>query len=489
MEREEIKKEKKKKKDEEKLKLKEESEKLPTKKIIYKGKEKEIPIHNPDITKCEFYIIKKFKYCHFDKYNGSEFCVYHKPNEKEEFLICPYDSKHRILKSKYENHLKTCNTLKNENKQKEFPWYSQNINKAKENKNYPLPSNEELDKLYNMKFEDLEINEYSNLINLIISSYNKCKTYYLKYITENNLNEYIELNFNKNNENKDINYKISGININKEKDLKETDQIIHSKKHEIQNEAIGKLIFNSKLMEINTDNCIIIEFGAGKGGLSEEINKINNEKSVIILLERKGGLRYKKEKKKKNMIRYKTDIIDFDLNYLNKIEEIPAEKNTIEKLKESFYLIGIAKHICGCAFDLSLTCLFNYTNFEKIKGLCMATCCHHICRVELLNNLDFYFDYLGMNIKEIIFLFKATSWIFGSINDKEKENKSNKEKLFDDIFIKMNISKKYIGLISKYIVDIGRCFCLINKGFKVFYIKYCDNTITTENNLILALKN
>ena len=46
-----------------------------------------------------------------------------------------------------------------------------------------------------------------------------------------------------------------------------------------------------------------------------EINKINNEKSVIILLERKGGLRYKKEKKRKNMIRYKTDIIDFDLNY------------------------------------------------------------------------------------------------------------------------------------------------------------------------------
>ena len=96
MDKEEIKKEKKKKKDEEKNKLKKESQKLPTKKIIYKGKEKEIPIHNPDITKCEFYIIKKFKYCHFDKYNGSEFCVYHKPNEKEEFLICPYDSKHRI---------------------------------------------------------------------------------------------------------------------------------------------------------------------------------------------------------------------------------------------------------------------------------------------------------------------------------------------------------------------------------------------------------
>ena len=488
MEKIDLKVEKKKKKEEEKIKLKEDSLKLPTKKIIYKGKEKEIPIHNPDTNKCEFYIIKKFKYCNFNKYNGSEFCVYHKPNEEEEFLICPYDSKHRILKSKYENHLKNCNTLKNENKHKEFPWYSENINKAKENKNYSLPSKEELEKLYNMKYEDLEIEEYSKMIDLIISSYEICKNIYSKYVEDNKLRELILENYNKNNENKDINYLISGININIEKDLKETDQIIHSKKHEIQNEAISKLIFKSNLLDINTENCIIIEFGAGKGGLSEEISKINNEKSPIILLERKGGLRYKKEKNRKNMIRYRTDIIDFNLNYLDKIEEIPVEKETFEKLKENYYFIGVAKHICGCAFDLSLTCLFNYNNLNKIKGLCMATCCHHICRVELLNNIDFYIDDLKMNVKQIIFLFKATSWIFGPINDKEK-NKSEKEKAFEEIFIQKKISKKYIGLISKYIVDIARCVYLINKGFKTFYMKYCDNKITTENNLILAINN
>ena len=54
---------------------------------------------------------------------------------------------------------------------------------------------------------------------------------------------------------------------------------------------------------------------------------------------------------------------------------------------------------------------------------------------------------------------------------------------------KKKISKKYIGLISKYIVDIARCIYLINKGFKTFYMKYCDNKITTENNLILAINN
>ena len=90
-----------------------EKDKIETKKIIYKGKEKIIPIKNPDSSKCEYYLIHKFRYCHFNKFNNSEFCIYHIPSNqsKDEFCICPYDSKHRILKSKFKQHLKTCNTL------------------------------------------------------------------------------------------------------------------------------------------------------------------------------------------------------------------------------------------------------------------------------------------------------------------------------------------------------------------------------------------
>ena len=53
----------------------------------------------------------------------------------------------------------------------------------------------------------------------------------------------------------------------------------------------------------------------------------------------------------------------------------------------------------------------------------------------------------------------------------------------------MNLDRKYIGILAKYIIDIGRCKCLIDKGFnKVLYLKYCSNSITTENNVILAIK-
>ncbi len=150
----------------------------------------------------------------------------------------------------------------------------------------------------------------------------------------------------------------------------------------------------------------------------------------------------------------------------------------------------MAKHICGCAFDLSLACVLNYSKSEKIKALTIATCCHHNCRVEYLNNLQFYTDYLNLSIKEIVLLFKATSWIFGPINAENSETKDTQDILkTDHIFQKKGLSKKYVGLIAKYVVDLARVFFLISKNFKVFYLKYCDNEITTENNLILAFKN
>ena len=480
-----------------------------TKKIIYKGKEKVIPIKNPDPNNCELYIIKKGRYCHFEKYKGSQYCVYHRVEEKEEYLICPYDPKHRILKHKYKNHLKVCNTLSNKKNLENNEWFIKDFNRAKQDKNHILPNDDELNKLYNIKSEIISPEEFEHYIQVILKSYEVAKNLYIKYIKENDLENYLNKNLNINIKNNNIFFRISGINIDKENDLKHTDQRQHLEKHSIQNEALSDLVFKSGLMDKNSENTIVVEFGAGKGGLSEEINKENNDKAIYILLER-SGVRFKKENKnqKYNSIRFKTDIINFNFNYIDNIDKITKEEKQKKLLEEKGYnIIGIAKHICGCAFDISLTALFNYAHQERIKGLVMATCCHHISRVELLNHLYYYMDILKLNIKEIIFLFKSTSWLFSHDeirNEKENNNdnvKTNKnENIFDkeqikikdeinNIFLKMNLDRKYIGILAKYIIDIGRCKCLVDKGFnKVLYLKYCSNSITTENNVILAIK-
>ena len=485
------------------------SDSTKTKKIIYKQKEKIIPIKNPNPNNCELYIIKKDRYCHFEKYKGSEYCVYHRIQEKDEYLICPYDPKHRILKHKYKNHLKVCNTLSNKKNLENNEWYIKEFNKAKPDKNHILPNDEELNKLYNIKFELISSEEFEHYIKIILKSYEIAKNLYDKYIKDNDLENYVNKTLNVNLKNKDIYYSISGINVDIDNDLKHTEQRQHLEKHSIQNEALSDLVFKSGLMNKDSENIIVVEFGAGKGGLSEAINKENNDKAIYILLER-AGVRFKKENKnqKYHSIRFKTDIINFNLNYIDNLDKITKEEKQKKLLEEKGYnIIGIAKHICGCAFDISLTSIFNYSQQEKIKGLVMATCCHHICRVELLNHLYYYTDTLNLNLKEIIFIFKSTSWLFShdeiqKIKEEKfkKDNKDKNEIIIEDekiknkeqinnIFQKYNLDRKYIGILAKYIIDIGRCICLINKGFsKTLYLKYCSNSITTENNVILALK-
>ena len=485
------------------------SDSIKTKKIIYKQNEKIIPIKNPNPNNCELYIIKKDRYCHFEKYKGSEYCVYHRIQEKDEYLICPYDPKHRILKHKYKNHLKVCNTLSNKKNLENNEWYIKEFNKAKPDKNHILPNDEELNKLYNIKFELISSEEFEHYIKIILKSYEIAKNLYDKYIKDNDLENYVNKTLNVNLKNKDIYYSISGINVDIDNDLKHTEQRQHLEKHSIQNEALSDLVFKSGLMNKDSENIIVVEFGAGKGGLSEAINKENNDKAIYILLER-AGVRFKKENKnqKYHSIRFKTDIINFNLNYIDNLDKITKEEKQKKLLEEKGYnIIGIAKHICGCAFDISLTSIFNYSQQEKIKGLVMATCCHHICRVELLNHLYYYTDTLNLNLKEIIFLFKSTSWLFShdeiqKIKEEKfkKDNKDKNEIIIEDekiknkdqinnIFQKYNLDRKYIGILAKYIIDIGRCICLINKGFsKTLYLKYCSNSITTENNVILAIK-
>jgi hypothetical protein len=221
------------------------SDSIKTKKIIYKQKEKIIPIKNPNPNNCELYIIKKDRYCHFEKYKGSEYCVYHRIQEKDEYLICPYDPKHRILKHKYKNHLKVCNTLSNKKNLENNEWYIKEFNKAKPDKNHILPNDEELNKLYNIKFELISSEEFEHYIKIILKSYEIAKNLYDKYIKDNDLENYVNKTLNVNLKNKDIYYSISGINVDIDNDLKHTEQRQHLEKHSIQNEALSDLVFKS----------------------------------------------------------------------------------------------------------------------------------------------------------------------------------------------------------------------------------------------------
>lgn len=544
--------------------------------IEYKGKEKRIPAKNEDENLCEFFIIKKMRYCRFkkvfaedikeknkDKNLNGEFCVYHQPlkeNPENEFILCPIDPSHSVKKSKLNKHLKKCNYITQKDKITKNIWYKKDSNICYSSleileKNSLTDNN--LENLYSTSYwENLTEDKYSNIIDKIISTYEKLRDDYSLYIK----NEAIQKKI------KELNLIISAINVDLDKDLLCTAQLPKSQKMINQNEKITNILEKfgilekqkkennlNKSIESNRPS-IFIEFGAGKAGLSHFINNFTGNTSIHYLLER-GSNRYKKDRFSRKLIRFKTDIKDFDVDYLdidiknrnfeeeinlkNQNEDSDLEKNIEKKMEEKlkdnifdkkvvcdYSLMGIAKHICGCALDLSLTCLLNFKDKTKIKGFCLATCCHNICRLEYLNNLNLLIEKFNFELEEVVYLFKATSWLFGSIdpekaerlkqmhqkkldqNDEENENSEEDFELEEEInrlneventnknlnlnskkiFEKKNIKKEYIGLISKYIIDLIRVFFLIENGFNVFYIKYCGNEITTENNLILALK-
>ena len=122
------------------------SNNIETKTIEYKGKIKIIPAHNTDSKLCEHFLIAKMRYCKFDKFKDSIYCVYH--TTTDEFVICPYDPSHRILKDHYKKHIKVCNILSERNRIKENPWYEKDINRVNSSK----MSEDELNNLHMSKY-------------------------------------------------------------------------------------------------------------------------------------------------------------------------------------------------------------------------------------------------------------------------------------------------------------------------------------------------
>ena len=409
------------------------------KKIIYKSL-KEIPIDNPNKEQCNKFISTKMRFCKFERMKDSEFCNHHNLDKGSLCINCG----HFIFSENLTKHGFNCKAIKEQEVLETQPWYSKNINLLRE-------VNAEETKNINM----------SEFIKKVYNTYEKLKEEYSEYLNTNMPNltrKGIDMFINE--------YLVSGININ-DNDLNQTLQLARLEKHSTQGDSLIALMKIFNLIEDidikeNKRERVYIEFGAGKGGLSEKVIEATKDKEKYVLLER-SGVRYKKDKCSNNCSRYKTDILNFDLNYII----------SKEKTQE---LIGIAKHICGCALDMSITSLINV--IDNFKGICFASCCHHLGNINNFLGYNKLKNSFKFEDAEINLLFKITSWLF----EDEKIELSEK---YSDCF-KTHKEKKKIGLIGKYIIDLSRCLYLISKGKNVAYVKYCSNTYTTENNAIVC---
>ena len=403
----------------------------------------------------------KRRNCKFDTLKNSEFCHYHSPTQ--DFILCPIDNSHSILKSKLENHVKICPKQKYENSLKDSIWFTAGINSKQEDEQIILKT-EKNDKIKEKKMKILVImqeNERENLLDLmgkIEIAFEKALKLYNELTSDKVYNsQYFLPNL------KNPNVSVS----RKQKDEKQLDLIL-------------ELMENFGIM--NKDY-IYLEYGAGKGNLSHQIAVRNNDKSAHILIEKEPRRNKfdKNHRDNQNFIRLRTDINDFNINILPQV--LPEYK--LDPLV--YNVIGISKHMCGGATDLSLNSLFNLTEKNIILGgMCIVTCCHHRCDVETYCNIDFLLK-LGFKIEEIPIFFKISSWGLTKIYDDNEEKEEHKCE--ENIMLSQNIKsekKTEIGFKVKRIIDIGRCLFIKNKmSLNVFLMKYCDLDLTPENFAII----
>ncbi|XP_076326696.1 tRNA:m(4)X modification enzyme TRM13 homolog [Tachypleus tridentatus] len=128
------------------------------------------------------------------------------------------------------------------------------------------------------------------------------------------------------------------------------------------------------------NNTCFVEFGAGRGQLSYwAVQAVPDKSTCSFVLIDKGSQRHKFENRLKGENEPRIERIRIDIQDLV-LGKVPWVANHEGRI------VGISKHLCGAATDLSLRCLVENCFDQKngslkqcVEGLVLAPCCHHRC--------------------------------------------------------------------------------------------------------------
>ncbi|KAL6515890.1 hypothetical protein OROGR_019195 [Orobanche gracilis] len=289
----------------------------------------------------------------------------------------------------------------------------------------------------------------------------------------------------------------------------------------------------------------VVEFGAGRGYLTQMIADCYGIRKVL-LVERKS---YKL--KADRSLRQKESLILERLR-IDNVEDLNL--NDVESLRGVGYM-AIGKHLCGPATDVTLRCCIQQQPDRDIaalrsqascylSGLAIATCCHHLCQWKSYINKRYILD-LGFSKEDFHAISWFTSWAVDAdhgsefsiancssqleitgksvvcggggvgivlfvitlmqvvllsvelmvslsmivISRNEKKELWLDSKLWEvgDIVRNMEaIERAVLGYMCKDIIDAGRLMWVKARGLESELVKYVPVGISPENRLLLA---
>jgi tRNA:m4X modification enzyme len=352
----------------------------------------------PGPNQCHYFVKRKNRYCHLIAKKGKLYCGEHAvfDPENQERIPCPYDNAHSVVKKDLEKHLERCNSR-------------------------PKPKDECF--VENCNIRDMAALEKTR---------EKTPREELKEMSKEDFDKFVERILNAYNDAfKD--YEIPTEILDHEA-LNERKIETHGGKHAVQQASIlGHL---AKINSLKKED-VYVEFGAGKGELTYYVRKAVGDPSTYVLIDRR-NFRMKFDRENKNKKKGKKENAENNEESSTSIATTPNETSTetvatedeksltIQKrlymdikdlclaklsLLHHKKLVAVSKHLCGCATDLTLKCLVNYTDTvpNSVKSIFIALCCHQICNYGMYCNPD-YLTHYGFNQEDFEKICVLTTW-------------------------------------------------------------------------------
>ena len=335
---------------------------------------------------------------------------------KYEMVFCPFEPKNSVLKSKLEEHLKTCPKRRELEEIAAKPWYKCGINFM----------NPELPSCFDPENREDKLSNHSEEEVACISA--KINNLFDKLKAQHCSDDHIQGLF-------------ASVDVVQQFYLKnaENDQKLQPEaKHRNQQNKIVDWMEARGLLQTAASDTVFIEYGAGRAGLSSFVaermltNKVASEKMKFIIVDRDTRRRKLDHKFREEYLtlREKMDIADFDLH---KFIQIKQSEGLIAKDSS---VVCIAKHLCGGATDLSITSILEKQSISLVDGVAIATCCHHQCDLKTFCNLEYLKELGGFTNNELQILPRFTSWAI-TCGD-------------------ISLDKKLTGFKTKRIIDYAR---------------------------------
>lgn len=451
---------------------------------------KKVIVDNKDMPKCQYVNPKNHRKCGLQVRKGMKYCFAHisimehdanaeskifrinKKGEKVGRIPCPLDPRHTIWADKLRSHLGKCNAVRKKReikyKQDNCAWFDEDIN----------VKGEKLGGDMKLRDERIDYDDFKQFIDHSLIKYHE---YF------NNKPE-LKLDQKK--------YK---------EGLEERFGELENKKHLTQQSSlIGQLV----KYDLFSKKSLYVEFGCGRSELSRYLNRAlydhdfkdptEDEYGTRFLMVDRDSPRLKMDKKivedvehfgkgkwlKPEVHRLKVDIKDLVL--ANSMEDFVKKDKTT---KVSNY-IGISKHLCGVATDLTLRCLVNSIQDEKskgtkqdfkFKGFLVAMCCRHCCYYPWLlkESKEFLKKNFDIDESNFKYLRKMCPWATSGCNC---SCKSDGHEHFSGMSLE---EREKVGLKMRRILDTSRCYAMEQKGFHVHLVNYVPRDVTLENNCMV----